>query len=32
LSVCALLNGNMLEVIATLQTGLATPEHQHFLQ
>jgi len=32
LSVSALLNGNMLEVIATLQTGLATPEHQHFLQ
>ncbi|SKB12212.1 conserved hypothetical protein [Planktothrix sp. PCC 11201] len=32
LSVSALLNGNMLEVIATLQTGLATPEHQQFLQ
>lgn len=32
LSVSALLNGNMLEVIATLQTGLATAEHQQFLQ
>ncbi|VXD20395.1 conserved hypothetical protein [Planktothrix serta PCC 8927] len=32
LSVSALLNGNMLEVITTLQTGLATPEHQQFLQ
>ncbi|MGL6140243.1 MAG: Uma2 family endonuclease, partial [Planktothrix sp.] len=32
LSVCSLLNGNMLEVMATLQTGLATPEHQQFLQ
>lgn len=32
LSVSALLEGNMLEVITTLKTGLATPEHQQFVQ
>lgn len=32
LSVSGLLAGDMLEVITTLQTGLATPEHQQFLQ
>ncbi len=32
LSVSALLNGNMLQVIATLKTGIDSSEHQHFLQ
>lgn len=32
LSVSALLAGDMLQVIATLQTGLSCPEHQQFVQ
>ncbi|HEY9850044.1 MAG TPA: Uma2 family endonuclease [Leptolyngbyaceae cyanobacterium] len=32
LSVSALLAGDMLQVIATLQTGLSSSEHQNFLQ